>query len=142
MKALNTKSRLFAGLLLMAAAALPAAASASPIDLRGDLCENRRPFNLNDVIARGDFVDVVRNLWGKGGVTVSLEEIEAMRDASKAGDRQTVVVDGILMELPAHVIEGMIRNGTFIPVYPGTTIPIDRDDWGHELPCWGNPDCP
>ncbi len=130
-----------ASIVLLALAVSSVSAFGPSSKLDGDLCKQRPRFDLNDIIARGDFVDVMR----KPSVGDSKAVIDTTYQAKGYGDnteRQTVVVDGIIMELPGVVIEGQIRIGAFIPVYPGTEYPIGREDWGSELPCWANPDCP
>jgi hypothetical protein len=42
--------------------------------------------------------------------------------------KETVIIDGVVMELPRWVIRGQIQAGVFIPVYAGTTIPLDLND--------------
>ena len=80
----------------------------------------------------------------RGGfyVQFSREQQRSQRMSADGTQPELILVDGILMELPRVVIREQIRNGTFIPVYPGTTIPIGEEDWGHNLPCWANPNCP
>lgn len=135
---MKRRNILFTALCLMSSimvGGIAAATGDEPIDWNGDMCEQRRQFDLNDVLARGDFVDVRRVLPAK--------PVPQPSDPTPSQlARQTVVVDGILMELPQWVVEGMIQNGTFRPVYPGTTIPIPQSGWFSELPCWANPDCP
>ena len=66
------------------------------------------------------------------------QSASAAAAAAAPGDRRTVIVDGIVMELPEDVIKHQIAIGVFIVVYAGTTIPVEP----HEIPCWANPNCP
>lgn len=72
------------------------------------------------------------------GTAVESASSESGSSASASSERVVVVVDGIIMELPKSVVEAWVRNGTFIPVWAGTTEELPEDRW----PCWLNPNCP
>ncbi len=49
----------------------------------------------------------------------------AAKGRSASGDRVTVIVDGVMIEMNEGMVNALIRGGVFKVVWAGTNIPVD-----------------
>ncbi|MCX7644127.1 MAG: hypothetical protein N2Z62_02375 [Rhodobacteraceae bacterium] len=106
---------------------LPASAAALAVLLPAlpapaPACETARHLGIRSAQARGP---------GPDSVILSVTAADpagrpaAPGSAAQAARKRLVSIDGALVELDEAFIRGQIEAGTFIVVYPGTTIPWD-----------------
>jgi len=120
------------GLIVTTLLAWPAPSWASALDLPG-----ARELTLEEAAGRS-----VLSIYANGRVIAENSTSSAQRSQS---DRVTVIVDGILMELPYGVVVGQIRNGTFVVVSGwSATLMWDTGLFGESVDCSQqpfHPDC-
>lgn len=99
----------------LAVAAAPSLSLGALPNFNGDLCV-QRPDVPPAALERG--------LVGAVALSLPAPPLVPPAEPSTARTaRQTILVDGILMELPEWVIDQMLKNGTFQVIWP----PVDDD---------------